>query len=306
MGTPEFAVPSLAALIDAGYDVVAVVTQPDKPAGRGLTQHACAVKVAARDRGIRCMEPKSLKDPSVIDDIKALSPDFIVIVAYGKILPQAVLDIPVKGCVNLHASLLPRYRGASPINRAIINGDRVTGVCTMLLDAGMDTGPVFLCEETAISGDENAATLTARLSTLGGPLLVKTLGLINDGKITPTPQDDALATYAPPLKKEDGLIDWGRSAEEINNLLRGVYPWPGAYTNFNGKTLKIHAGGVSTLPIEAGVASGVVIGLGKDRISVNCGNGVFDVTQVQPEGKRRMGAGEFISGYRVTQGVRLG
>lgn len=306
MGTPEFAVPSLIALIDAGYDVVAVVTQPDKPSGRGLTQRSCAVKLAANDRGIRCMEPESLRDPSVIDEFKALSPDFIVVVAYGKILPQAVLDIPARGCINLHASLLPRYRGASPINRAIMNGDRTTGVCTMLLDAGMDTGPVFLCEETAISDEENAATLTARLAAIGSPLLVKTLGLISEGRITPVAQNNALATYAPPLKKEDGLIDWGKGASDIKNLLRGVYPWPGAYTYYNGKMLKIHAGSVSTRPIAAGVASGVIVELGKDRISVSCGLGVFDVTEVQPEGKRRMGAGDFISGYRVGQGARLG
>lgn len=306
MGTPEFAVTPLLALIDAGYDVVAVVTQPDKPSGRGLATHSCAVKVAAMERGIRCMEPKSLKAAAVIDELKALSPDFIVVVAYGKILPQAVLDMPVKGCVNLHASLLPRYRGASPINRAVINGDRITGVCTMLLDAGMDTGPVFLSEETAISDDENAAELTARLSALGAPLLIKTLGLISEALIVPTPQDDTLATYAPPLKKEDGLIDWSRSALNIKNLLRGVCPWPGAYTHYNGKLLKIHAGGVSTDLSNDGAASGVIIGLGKDRISVCCGSGVFDVTELQPEGKRRMKAGEFISGYRVVQGARLG
>ena len=306
MGTPEFAVPSLLAIVDAGYDVVAVVTQPDKPSGRGLSQRACAVKVAAAGRGLRHMEPKSLKDPLVIGELKAMSPDFIVVVAYGKILPQAVLDIPAKGCVNLHASLLPRYRGASPINRAIINGDSVTGVCTMLLDAGMDTGPVFLCEETAIPDDENAAMLTDRLAAIGPPLLIKTLGLISGGKILPKPQDDALATYAPPLKKEDGLIDWSMSARGISNLLRGVYPWPGAYTYYNGKILKIHAGSVAKEVMTAGAAPGVIAGLDRKKISVSCGSGVFDVTEVQPEGKRRMRAGDFISGYRVGKGARLG
>lgn len=306
MGTPEFAVPSLLALLDAGYDVAAVVTQPDKPAGRGLTPRQCAVKAAASGRGIRCMEPKGLKDPAVISEIAALSPEFIVVVAYGRILPQSVLDIPAKGCVNLHASLLPLYRGASPINRAIMNGDRTTGVCTMLLDAGMDTGPVYLCEETEIVDADNAATLSARLSNIGAALLVRTLSLISNGALTPTAQDETLATYAPPLKKEDGLIDWSKEAACINNLLRGVYPWPGAYTLYNGRILKIHAGAVSAQAVNGAAAPGTIVSLNRQAISVSCGSGVFDVTSVQPEGKRRMAAGDFISGYRVAQGARLG
>lgn len=306
MGTPEFAVPSLLVLLDAGYDVAAVVTQPDKPAGRGLAQRQCAVKAAALSRGIRCMEPKGLKDPAIVSSIAALTPEFIVVVAYGKILPKALLDIPAKGCINLHASLLPRYRGASPINRAIMNGDATTGVCTMLLDAGMDTGPVYLCEETEIAEADNAATLAARLSDIGAALLVKTLNLVSDGALTPTAQDETLATYAPPMRKEDGLIDWSRSAGEIKNLLRGVYPWPGAYTFCNGALLKIHAGVVSAQATDGATAPGTIIRLNRECISVRCGIGVFDVTEVQPEGKRRMAAGDFISGYRVKEGARLG
>ncbi|MBI5885744.1 MAG: methionyl-tRNA formyltransferase [Deltaproteobacteria bacterium] len=306
MGTPEFAVPSLLALLDAGYDVAAVVTQPDKPAGRGLTQRQCAVKAAASSRGIRCMEPKGLKDPAIVSSIAAMSPEFIVVVAYGRILPQSVLDIPAKGCINLHASLLPRYRGASPINRAIMHGDATTGVCTMLLDAGMDTGPVDRCEETEISETDNAATLSARLSNIGATLLVRTLGLISDGALTPTAQDGTLATYAPPMKKEDGLIDWSNEAACINNLLRGVYPWPGAYTFCNGALLKIHAGVVSEQAANGAPPPGTIVRLNRQAISVSCGSGVFDVTEVQPEGKRRMAAGDFISGYRVKEGARLG
>lgn len=312
MGTPGFAVPSLNAIVDAGYDVLAVVTQPDKSAGRGMKAQTCAVKTAALGRGLRCLEPGSLKDPAVIAGLAALRPDFIAVVAYGKILPQAALDIPAMGCVNLHASLLPRYRGASPINRVIMNGETETGVCTMLMDRGMDTGGVLLCEKIVIDETDNSETLTGKLSAIGGPLLVKTLGLLREGNIKPKPQDDTQATYAPPLKKEDGIIHWGKGAQEITNLLRGTYPWPGAHTFWQGKTLKVLGGTASTGSSAREAAPGTVVAAGKDGIlpelviSVACGRGIFNITMVQPEGKRRMTAREFVSGYRVKQGDRLG
>lgn len=304
MGTPRFAVPSLAAVIDAGYEAALCVTQPDKPVGRGMKVQSSAVKLAALERGIRCLEPASMRDAAVAAELRAIAPDFIVVVAYGKILPQTVLDIPGKGCVNLHASILPFYRGASPVNRAIMNGDRETGVCTMLMDRGMDTGPVYLCEKTAIEASDDAVTLGERLSTIGASLLVKTLGLISIDKIRPAPQDNASATNAPPLKKTDGLIDWSRGAVEIRNLVAGTVPWPGAYTHWRGKVLKVHGGSARE---GAGQGEpGTIAGIAKEGIQVSCGAGVFVVTEVQPEGKRRMKAVEFVSGYRVREGARLG
>ncbi len=300
MGTPYFAVPSLHAIVKAGYEVAGVVTQPDKPSGRGLSARPSPVKEAALGYGIEVFEPRSVRTPEFTAALKALAPDIIVVIAYGKILPKDVLCIPPKGCINVHSSLLPKYRGAAPINWAIINGEKTTGVCTMLLDEGMDTGDVLLRAETPILDNETAEDLAKRLSIAGADLIVKTLELASRGALTPEPQDDSKATNAPILKKEDGMIDWKKDSSAVYNLIRGVYPWPGAYTHIGAKALKIHCGRVSAE--SHGAKPGTVADLSRDGITVECGAGSFIITELQPENKRRMSASDFIQGYRLKKG----
>ncbi len=304
MGTPAFAVPSLEALIDAGHDLVAVVTRPDKPRGRGREPAPCAVKAAAVARGVKVLEPVTLRDGSFTEILKAMAPDVVAVVAYGRILPQDVLDVPPFGCVNLHASLLPKYRGAAPINWAIINGDRVTGVSTMLMDAGLDTGPVLLEEMVEIGADDTAEDLAIRLSTVGARLLCRTMDLLLDGRLKPRPQDESGATIAPVLTKDDGRIDWTRGAEQIRNQIRGLYPWPGAFTRWKKGLLKVHAARAAS---NAGqdATPGHVVGASEGAIDVACGRGVLSITELQPENKRRMSADEFIRGYRIGPGEKF-
>jgi methionyl-tRNA formyltransferase len=305
MGTPAFAVPSLKALIDKGFDVVAVATQPDRPRGRGLRPAPSPVKEIALEHGIEAYEPQKLRDEGFIKRLKTLKPDVIVVVAYGKILPKPVLDIPKRGCINLHASILPRYRGAAPINWAIIKGEKTTGVTTMLMDEGLDKGPVFLTEEVPIADDETAGDLTKRLSGVGAELLVRTIALLEDKKIEPLPQDEKNATYAPMLKKEDGRVDWNKGAGEIRNLVRGLYPWPGAHTYWKGRLLKIHGGRALTGPeaLGDGRGPGTVMETTEEGIKIKCGRGIFEITELQVEGKRRMSAGDFLKGYSLDREV---
>lgn len=309
MGTPAFAVPSFEAIVEngeAGHEVVAVVTQPDKPVGRGLESRSSPVKQAAEKRAILTLTPIKIKEQGFVERLKDLKPDCIVVVAYGKILPEEALCIPPFGCINVHASLLPKYRGASPINHAIIDGERETGVCTMLLDKGMDTGPVFLCEATPIGEEETFASLYDRLSMLGASLLVKTLALVAEGKIKPSAQDEKNATYAPMLKKSDGLIDWTKDAAAIKNLIRGVCPWPGAFTHWNKKPLKVHSGAAAKeIDIPPETTPGTVIKASNGRIIVGCGKGAFEITELQPESKNRMDATDFLKGYRLNTGERF-
>ncbi|HXI09206.1 MAG TPA: methionyl-tRNA formyltransferase [Thermodesulfobacteriota bacterium] len=303
MGTPRFAVPSLEALIGAGHRVVAVVTQPDKPRGRGLSPLPSPVKEAATGHGTPVLEPVRLRDDSFVRELKGFGADFFVVVAYGKILPQTILDIPPGGCVNVHASLLPKYRGAAPINRAIVNGEAETGVSTMLMDAGMDTGPVLLEKRVRIGADETAEDLSGRLSTLGAALLVETIGLLSEKKISPRAQDESKATYAPMLKKGDGEIDWTKTAGEIRDLVRGMYPWPGAYTRWKGRTVKIHSGRV--VEGQAKRPAGTVESVSEEGVSVATGSGLFKITELQPENKKRMPAALFVRGYRMAEGDRF-
>ncbi|MEE9613361.1 MAG: methionyl-tRNA formyltransferase [Thermodesulfobacteriota bacterium] len=305
MGTPEFAVPSLKAMIEAGADVRAVVTQPTRPSGRGLSAKDSPVKTLALEHKLPVLEPLTIKGEGFINELKALGPDLIAVVAYGRILPRAVLDLPRLGCVNLHASLLPAYRGAAPVNWAVINGEAKTGVSTMLMDEGMDTGAVLLTEEIEIGEDETTGEVLEKLSGLGAALLVKTIGLLQEGKLTPEPQDDTKATYAPLLKKEDGRVDWTKSPEEIRNRLRGLKPWPGTYSYWNGKLLKIHGARVST-GVDGKAAPGVVISAAADGIVVKCGSGALKVTELQLEGKRRMSAAEFLRGHSLGEGESFG
>ena len=303
MGTPLFAVPSLTALIEAGYDMAAAVTQPDKPRGRGLATLPCAVKELALRRGIRVLEPRDIRDEGFISELKGMAPDLIAVVAYGRILPESILGIPPRGCVNLHASILPRYRGAAPVNWAIINGDKETGVSTMLMDAGMDTGPILLTERVAIRDDETAEDLAKRLSTTGAKLLAETISLLAEGGINAVAQDDKAASYAPMLKKKDGRIDWGKSASEVKNLMRGLYPWPGACTAWKGMVLKIHSGGLSGIsPSDNQAAPGAVLDVTGDSIIVKCRDSAFEIRELQPENRKKMSAGDFIKGYRITKG----
>lgn len=305
MGTPAFAVPSLNALIEAGCSVVAVVTRPDKPRGRGMEMAPSAVKEAALKAGITVLEPVKINEEDFISKLRSFEADFIVVVAYGRILPRAVLEIPPGGCVNLHASLLPKYRGAAPINWAIIRGEKETGVCTMLMDRGLDTGAVLLRESTPIGERETAAEVAQRLSKMGGPLLLRTIGLINEGKITAVAQDESKASYAPLLKKEDGMIDWSRTAREIDCLVRGVCPWPGAYTHWQGAVIKVHKGRQVKVDEPQGerdaVSPGTVIETCGGCIAVRCGGegSVYEILELQPENKKRMSAGDFLKGYRL-------
>ncbi len=300
MGTPSFAVPSLHAIIKAGYAVTGVVTQPDKPSGRGMATRPSPVKEAALGYGIEVFEPKSVRTPEFTAALKSLSPDIIVVIAYGKILPKDILGIPPKGCINVHSSLLPGYRGAAPINWAIINGEKTTGVCTMLLDEGMDTGDVLLKAQTPILDDETAEGLAQRLSIAGADLIIKTLELASKGALTPVKQDNSKASSAPILKKEDGRIDWNKDAVSVYNLIRGVYPWPGAYTHSGAKVIKIHGGRVAAE--SHGDKPGRVADISRDGITVACGRGSFIITELQPENKKRMSAFDFIQGYRLKKG----
>ncbi len=304
MGTPDFAVPSLAALIEVGFGLVGVVTRPERPKGRGRKATPTPVKVCAQENNIKVIEPERLGG-DFLEEITALAPDFLVVVAYGKILPKAVLDVPRLGAINLHASLLPAYRGAGPINRAIINGDKVTGTTTMFMDEGMDTGDMLLTSILEIGTQETAGELSERMARDGAPLLVETLRRLIKGDLQATAQDNAKASYAPMLKKADGRIDWNSTPTEINNRLRGLSPWPGAYTTINGKTLKIHKGRVA---MEAGNAPGpgVITNISNNEISVGCAGGEYIIEELQLEGKRRMTVKEFLMGYKLAGGERLG
>ncbi len=314
MGTPEFAVPTLRALVAANHRVRAVITQPDKPAGRGGRLAAPPVKQAAMALGLAVHQPPSIRPPEVFEWLKSLAPEAIVIVGYGKIIPPHVIDLPRYGCINLHASLLPRYRGAAPVNWVIIRGETVTGVTTMKIDAGLDTGDVLLARETPIGPEEDAISLGRRLAAMGAPLMVETLEGLERGVLTPVPQNHALATLAPMLKKEDGQIDWTLPAQEIANRVRGLVPWPGAFTDFRGSLLHLWKARPepnpqsATCPGEVGIRnlqSGCLLVEGR-RLLVACGHAtLLELQEVQGEGRRRLPAAEFLNGARVRSGERL-
>ncbi len=323
MGTPDFAVQTLDAIVEAGYEVVAVVTQPDRPKGRGRTVEPTPVKARAVEHGIEVLQPAKVRDPAFIDRITELAPDYSVVIAYGRILPASVLGIAKKGSINVHASLLPRHRGAAPINYAITAGDTVTGVTTMLMDEGMDTGAMLLKKEIPIGEGETAGELFTRLSTLGAALLVETIEGMEAGTIKPEAQDDSLATYAPTLKKSDGEIDWTLSAKEIADKVRGLSPWPGTFTEYKGKRLKVHSGRIFRDDTEAAAVAeadtvlnssvdlesalpGTIVSVSSGAVAVKCGVGYYMITELQPQDKRRMAARDFIAGYRVAPGERFG
>ena len=302
-GTPRFAVPTLEKLVDAGFRTQLVVTQPDRPKGRGLELVQSPVKESALKLNLPLAQPDRIKvNEEFRAQLIALKPDAIIVVGYGRIIPPWMLDLPPLGNLNLHASLLPKYRGAAPIQWAIANGETVTGVTTMRIDAGLDTGDILQQHELAIAPDDTAETLAPRLAAIGADLMVETLRSLQAGTIDPRPQENAQASLAPILKKEDGLVDFSRPAAEIVNRIRGFQPWPGAYTKFRGKTLQI---------IQARPATAIVpqAGLHADanRLVVGCGNHTaLELVEIQLEGKKRTNAADFLRGYRPEPGEKLG
>ncbi|HIE39648.1 MAG TPA: methionyl-tRNA formyltransferase [Anaerolineae bacterium] len=298
MGSADFSIPILKALSE-GEEVLAVVTQPDRPRGRGQRLGPTPVKQWANCNGIPVLEPQLL-DGHFIEEVRGFGPEAIVVAAYGRMLPPELLRLPPLGCINVHPSLLPKYRGAAPVNWAIIRGESETGVTTFLMDEGMDSGPILLQRRVQIGEGETASELLGRLAELGAELLLETLKRWRRGEIEPRPQREEEATFAPKLRKEDGLIDWKREAREINNLIRGVQPWPGAYTFLKGKHLKVHRAKVGSGRGEPGE----VISL-KDGIEVACGKGSLLLEEVQLEGRRRVRWEEFLRGYPLSTGERL-
>ncbi len=305
-GTPAFAVPSLRALLsDSYFEIAGVVTQPDRPRGRGKKTASSPVKDAALEAGVPVYQPEKIRSESSLDYFKRLAPDVVVIIAYGQIIPAALIAIPRLGWINLHGSLLPKYRGAAPINWAIINGEKVTGLTTMQIDAGLDTGPMLLKYQTGIGPDETAPDLYSQLAEAGAPLIVETLKKLDQGEITPTPQDNSQATLAPPLKKEDGRIDWFLPAPKIYNRIRGLQPWPGAFTTFRGATCRIW--GKPLKPVAAGGMPGIILPTQEDGLLVICGaSTVLHVEQVQIEGRNRISDREFMNGARIAPGEHFG
>jgi len=300
LGTPAFAVPSLAALA-RDEEVTLVVTNPDRPAGRGQALTAPPVKGEAQRLGIPVFQPEKARHPESVARILAESPDLIIVVAYGQILPPSILDIPKRMCINVHASLLPRYRGAAPIHWAIAGGETVTGVTIMKMDPGMDTGPMLHVRTLPIGEDDTAETMFPRLSVLGAQALTEALGMLRQGTLVETPQDGSMATYAPMLKKEHGRIDWGKPAREVRNLVRGMTPWPSACAEHDGKTLKVLSASVR----EGKGERGEILSVDRDGIVVACGEGAVRLEKVQPEGGRAMSAWEYAQGRRVRKGDRL-
>jgi methionyl-tRNA formyltransferase len=301
LGTPAFAVPTLEAIARAGHDVPLVVTQPDRPKGRGQTAAAPPVKEAALRLGIEVYQPERVRRPEAVERLGSIGADAMVVVGYGQIIPQNVIDLAPLGIINVHASLLPKYRGAGPIQWAIVNGETRTGVTTMRIDAGLDTGDMLLKRETEIGPEENAGELGRRLAVMGADLLVETLARIRD--IVPEKQDNSQATYAPLLKKEDGAIDWSQPAAAIHNRVRGLQPWPGAYTTFRGHALHIWRAALAA-PGSGGQRPGKIAGL--RPLVVACGSGALELLEVQLEGRKRMPAADFANGQRLTENDSLG
>jgi len=302
MGTPQFAVPTLEALVNAGHTVAAVYTQPDRPKGRGQELAFSPVKEAALRLGLPVRQPERIRRPEAIEELAALGAKAMVVVGYGQILPQAVIDLAPLGIINVHASLLPAYRGAAPIQWAIANGDSETGVTTMKIDAGLDTGDMLRKAETNIGPEETAPELSDRLAEMGAELLIETLEMVGRGQIVPEPQDDSSATLAPILKKEDGVIDWSATASTIHNRLRGFTPWPGATTTFRGAGLKVVAARVAS----AELAPGQLAFVGR-RLLAGCGGGTaLELVEVQPEGRKRVSGESFANGARLLENEFLG
>jgi methionyl-tRNA formyltransferase len=302
LGTPQFAVPTLEAIVEAGHQVLCAYTQPDRPKGRGQELAHSPVKQAALRLGIEVRQPERIR--RCLDELAALQAGAMVVVGYGQIIPQAIIDLPRLGIINVHASLLPKYRGAAPIQWAIAQGEHVTGVTTMQINAGLDTGDLLLKAETAIGPEETALEVGPRLAALGAPLLVQTLAGLESGAITPVPQSDADASLAPILQREDGLIRWTLAAPLIHNRARGFLPWPGAWTTWRGQRFQIWR--CRTAPVESPALPGKLFSSGR-RLYAACGEGtVLELLEVQTEGRKRMDAASFLNGQRLSDSDVMG
>ena len=314
MGTPDFSVPALKALVEVGHQVIAVVTQPDKPKGRGKEVQMTPVKIQAMEYGIPVYQPAKVREASFVEVLKGLEADVYVVIAFGQILPKAVLELPKYGCINIHASLLPKYRGAAPIQWCVIDGERETGITTMMMDVGLDTGDMLEKTVIPIEEKETGGSLHDKLSMAGGDLILSTLKKLEEGTLVRTPQTDEGTCYAKMLTKSLGDIDWNQSAVSIERLIRGLNPWPSAYTLWNGKTIKIWAADViagreaadflseSGVPAETGTAPGTVVCSDKRGLVVCTGGGLLSIRELQMEGKKRMDTPAFLRGYPIPAG----
>lgn len=299
MGTPDFAVPCLESIINAGHEVVGVFTQPDKPKGRGYTMTPPPVKVVALDNSIPVFQPTTVKDGEAQKMLTELAPDCIVVVAYGKILPKEIINLPKYGCINVHASLLPKYRGAAPIQWSVINGEKETGVTTMYMDVGLDTGDMIMKKSCKIREDETAGELHDELSALGSQLIVETLDALKNNTAVREKQDDSLSCYSPMLDKSLCKIDWSLSSEQVHNKVRGLSPWPVAVSSIGGKKVKIHKTALS----NSNGKSGEIISL--SPLTVACGSGSVIITELQLEGKKRMDSASFLNGHKLEIGAKF-
>lgn len=306
MGTPDFAAETLKALIRAGHEVTAAVTQPDKPRGRSGEPMPSPVKVLAAQHGIHVLQPRRIKTPEAVAQLKQYAADVYVVAAFGQILSQEILDLPKYGCLNVHASLLPKYRGASPIQHAIIDGEETTGITVMQMDAGLDTGDILYKRECAITPEDDYETLHDRLAALGGEAITEALSLLEQGKLVPVRQEDALSCYAPLIQKAMGRIDFTKPALAIDRLIRGLTPWPSAYTDYKGKQLKVWR--AVPLPERdcGGRPPGEILETGKNSVTVAAGEGALELLELQLEGKKRMNAHDFLLGVKMLPGEILG
>jgi len=304
MGTPEFAVPSLEILIQNGYPVIGVVTQPDKPKGRGRQMAPSPVKITALENGLSVIQPERVREASFLELFRQMAPDAVVVAAFGQILPKEILENPPLGCVNVHPSLLPRFRGAAPMNWTLIRGEEKTGVTIMFMNEGVDTGDLLLQEETPVETDETYDHLHDRLAKTGAVLLLKALGDIEAGTAVRRPQDDALATFAPRLKKEDGLIDWQGKARDIARLIRGLSSTPGAYSSLDGKMLKIFMATAEAAAVRE--PAGTVGPVSEKGLRIAASDGYVHIRDIQLEGKKRLSVQDFLRGYRLREQTRLG
>ncbi|WP_027641351.1 methionyl-tRNA formyltransferase [Enterocloster clostridioformis] len=314
MGTPDFSVPALKALVEAGHQVIAVVTQPDKPRGRGKEVQMTPVKIQAMEYGIPVYQPAKVREASFVEVLQGLEADVYVVIAFGQLLPKAVLELPKYGCINIHASLLPKYRGAAPIQWCVIDGERETGITTMMMDVGLDSGDMLEKAVIPIEEKETGGSLHDKLSLAGGDLILSTLKKLEEGTLVRTPQTDEGTCYARMLTKSLGDIDWNQSAVSIERLIRGLNPWPSAYTLWNGKTIKIWSADVITgretavllsesgVPSETGITPGTVVCSDKHGLVVCTGDGLLSIRELQMEGKKRMDTPAFLRGYPIPEG----
>ena len=311
MGTPEFAVPTLQHLVNSEFSVVGVVCQPDRPSGRGKKIQFGPVKTLALAQNLPVVQPEKVKHPSFLETLQSWNPDVIVVAAYGRILPQVILDLPPRGCLNVHGSLLPKYRGAAPIQWAVINGEPETGVTIMVMDAGMDTGAILEQAVVPISAEDTAGDMAVRMAEVGGSLLVSTLQKWAKGMVAPQPQNESKATLAPILKKEDGLLDWSQSVPTLANRVRGLSPWPGAFTFVNGERwgiwkvqIEAHGGNAALPSKDNSCVPGTIIGVTKNAILVQTGQGVLRLLEIQPANKKRMAVADYVVGHQIDVGIR--